>query len=164
MNRKYSAAHFKKLIKKVRIVKPGLAITTDIIVGFPGESSEQFLNTKNIFKEIGFDMAYISQYSLRPGTVSAKMKDDVSREEKKNRFKILNEVLKESALKSHQNYLGLTLDVLVDGKNRRGKYCGKSSAFKTVMINTNKKLKVGEFVKVVITKAMPFGLEGDYVK
>lgn len=163
MNRKYSAARFKKLIKKVRAVKPGIAITTDIIVGFPGETEEQFLNTVKIFKEIVFDMAYISQYSPRPGTVSSKMKDDVSREEKKNRFKILNEVLKESALKSHQNYLGRTLDVLVDGKNRRGQYCGKSSAFKTVMISTKKKLQAGDLVSVLITKAMPFGLEGDLV-
>jgi len=165
MNRKYSASHYKDLIKKVRIAKPGIAITTDIIVGFPGETKTQFLNTLKVFKNIVFDMAYLSQYSPRPGTVSAdKMKDDVIKAEKRRRFDVLNEELKKMADNSHKIYLNKELEVLVDGLNKRGKYFGKSSSFKTVLIDAGKKkLPIGDFVKVKITKTRPFGLEAELV-
>lgn len=166
MNRKYNVSHYKNLIKKVRKAKPGIAITTDIIVGFPGETKAQFLNTLKVFKEISFEMAYISQYSPRPGTVSAeRMKDDVSKVEKKQRFEILNEELKKVADDSHKVYLNRELDVLVDGLNKRGKYFGKSSSFKTVLIDAGKKkLKIGDFARVKITRTRPFGLEGELSK
>jgi len=164
MNRKYNISHYKKLIKKVRMAKPGIAITTDIIVGFPGETKAQFLNTFKVFKEISFEMAYLSQYSPRPGTVSAeKMKDDVSKSEKKRRFEVLNEELKKVADDSHKIYLNKELEVLVDGF-KKGKYFGKSSSFKTVLIDAGKnKLSIGDFVKVKITRTRPFGLEGKII-
>ena len=165
MNRKYSANHFKSLIKKIREARPGIAVTTDIIVGFPTETKAQFLNTVKLFKELVFDMAYISQYSPRPETVSAEtMKDDVSILEKKRRFSVLNEELKKSAIKANSIYLGKEIEVLVDGINRRGKYSGKSSSFKTVTINNNdQEIKIGSFVKVLINKSLAFGLEGGLV-
>ena len=166
MNRKYSAAHYKSLIKKVRTAKSGIAITTDIIVGFPGETKTQFLNTLKVFKDIGFDMAYLAQYSPRPGTVSAeKMKDNVDKAEKKRRFDVLNAELKKVADKESKIYLHQEIEVLVDGLNKRGQYFGKSSSFKTVLIASGKKkLKIGEFVKVKITRTRPFGLEGEIRK
>lgn len=78
MNRRYTAEHFISLIEKIRQAKPGIAISTDVIVGFPGETKKQFQNTAKLFKKLKFDMAYISQYSPRPGTVAWKMKDNVS--------------------------------------------------------------------------------------
>ncbi len=166
MNRKYTISHYKNLIKKVREEKPGIAISTDIIVGFPGETKKQFLNSVKAFKEVLFEMAYLAQYSPRPGTVSAeKMKDNVSQEEKKRRFEVLNAILKETADKQHKVYLHKEIEVLVDGLNRRGKYFGKSSSFKTVLIEAGKKkLKIGEFVKVKINRTRPFGLEGELLK
>ena len=164
MNRKYSAAHYKSLIKKVRAAKPGIAITTDIIVGFPGETKGQFLNTFKVFKEIGFDMAYLSQYSPRPGTVSGeRMKDNITKLEKKRRFDVLNAELKVVASKENKVYLGKEIEVLVDGI-KKGKYFGKSSSYKTVSIDAGKnKLTIGDFVKVKITGARPFGLDGELV-
>ncbi|MFH1661994.1 MAG: MiaB/RimO family radical SAM methylthiotransferase [Candidatus Falkowbacteria bacterium] len=95
MNRKYTVAHYKKLIKKIRKYIPDAKITTDVIVGFPGETKKQFNNTAKLFKEIKFEMAYVSKYSVRPGTVACKFDDNISQEEKKNReqklIKILNE-------------------------------------------------------------------------
>ena len=94
MNRKYTVVHFCSLIKKIRKSKPGISITTDAIVGFPGETKKQFQNTVKLFKEIKFNWAYIAKYSPRPGTVAAlKMEDNVPLEEKKRREKILREVI-----------------------------------------------------------------------
>ncbi|MDA3802924.1 MAG: tRNA (N6-isopentenyl adenosine(37)-C2)-methylthiotransferase MiaB [Patescibacteria group bacterium] len=160
MNRKYTTSHYQELIDKIRKVKPEISITTDIIVGFPGETRGQFENTKEIFKNIGFEMAYISQYSPRPGTASAKMEDDVLNIEKKERFKELNEILKECAKNGNEKYKGKKVRVLIDGKNKRGKYYGKTSSFKTVLIKEDKELKLGDFYNIKIEKALPFGLEG----
>jgi len=103
MNRHYTSEHYIRLISKIRKEisshcgsapsKKSLYLSTDIIVGFPGESEKQFQNTYNLCKKINFDKAYISQYSPRPGTIAAKMNDDVSRAEKKRRWKILDDLI-----------------------------------------------------------------------
>lgn len=93
MNRNYTVKDYKRLIKKIRESIPGIKISTDIIVGFPGEIKKQFKNTLKLFKEVKFDYAYIAKYSPRPGTVAFKMKDDVPLKEKKDREKILRNIL-----------------------------------------------------------------------
>lgn len=93
MNRGYTISHYKNLIKKIHQKIPGVKISTDVIVGFPGETKEQFENTVKLFKEIKFDKAYIARYSPRPGTAAAKLKDDVPLPEKKRREKILEKIL-----------------------------------------------------------------------
>lgn len=93
MGRPYTASHYKKLVRKIRKSIPDIYLSTDIIVGFPGETKKQFGNTLKFFKEIGFDMAYLAKFSPRPGTAAAKMKNDVSPEEKKKRWKILNDII-----------------------------------------------------------------------
>jgi tRNA-2-methylthio-N6-dimethylallyladenosine synthase len=92
MNRKYTIEHYKTLIKKILKKIPEAKISTDIIVGFPGETKKQFQNSVKLCKEIKFDKAYIGKYSPRPGTTAAKLKDNVSVQEKKRRWKILNEI------------------------------------------------------------------------
>jgi tRNA-2-methylthio-N6-dimethylallyladenosine synthase len=164
MNRKYTVEHYQKLIKKVRAVKPGVAITTDVIVGFPGETKAQFNNTAKLFRAVNFDLAYLAQYSPRPGTVSATMADNVSRIEKKRRWDKLNNLLSQSALKNNRAYLGREVEVLVDGKNKRGKYYGKTGTYKNVLFTGfGRRNLLGHFVIVKITEAMPFGLEGEFV-
>jgi len=93
MNRNYTVSHFKKLVFKIRKKIPDVKISTDIIVGFPGETKKQFENTVKLVKEIGFYKAFISRYSPRPNTLASKLKDDVSNEEKKRRWKILDELI-----------------------------------------------------------------------
>lgn len=163
MNRKYNAAHFAKLVAKIRQARPGIAVTTDVIVGFPGETKKQFNNTLKIFKKLDFEMAYISQYSPRPGTVAWEMKDNVNKEEKKRREIELDLILKEGALKANQRYLDKELKVLVEGKNKRGIYHGKSSSFKDVKLVNATEDQVGEFHLVKITSAKNFSLVGEII-
>ncbi|OGZ34266.1 MAG: hypothetical protein A2Y98_00150 [Candidatus Portnoybacteria bacterium RBG_19FT_COMBO_36_7] len=93
MNRHYTVANYKDLIKKIRRAIPGIKITTDIIVGFPGETKKQFANSVATAKQINFDGAYIAKYSPRPGTSAAKLKDDVPLEEKRRRWRILDTLI-----------------------------------------------------------------------
>jgi len=166
MNRKYTAKHFENLIAKVRQARPGIAITTDVIVGFPGETRKQFANTVKLFKRVKFDLAYISQYSPRPGTVSAKMKDNVTPVEKKRREEEINTILKATALENNKKHLGQEVVMLIEGINKRGKYYGKTSTYQTVLARTSKKVNknlIGTFAKVKIAEILPFALEGDLV-
>lgn len=167
MNRRYTARHYQNLIKAVRAAKPGIAITTDVIVGFPGETKIQFNNTLKLFKTVKFDLAYIAQYSPRPGTVSWKMKDNVSLIEKRRRASEVNEVLKKTALANNLKYLNKEVEVLVEGLNKRGQYHGKTSSYKNVLFKPVKPLSaiaarklIGQFVKVKVDKAQAFGLYG----
>ena len=165
MNRRYTIEHFYELVKKARVVLPEIAVTTDVIVGFPGETEEQFANSAKAFQELEFDLAYVSQYSPRPGTVSSLMEDDISKKEKDRRDKILVKILEESGLKKNQKYLGREVLVLVDGKNKKGKYYGKTASFKNVWLTAAENIPadslVGHFVKTKIIKATDSGLEGE---
>jgi tRNA-2-methylthio-N6-dimethylallyladenosine synthase len=93
MNRNYTVKEYKNLVKKIRKKIPEINLSTDVIVGFPGETKKQFENTVKLFKEIKFDLAYIAKYSPRPGTAAFKMKDNIPLVEKKRREKILREII-----------------------------------------------------------------------
>jgi tRNA-2-methylthio-N6-dimethylallyladenosine synthase len=97
MNRRYTVRHYKDLVKRIRQKIPGVKISTDVIVGFPGETEKQFENTVKLFKKIKFNKAYINKYSSRVGTPASKLQDDVSLREKKRRWSILNEIVKKKA-------------------------------------------------------------------
>jgi tRNA-2-methylthio-N6-dimethylallyladenosine synthase len=165
MNRKYTVAHYKNLIEKIRKAMPDVSITTDIIVGFPGETKKQFANTAKLFKEIKFDMAYIAKYSPRFGTAAAKLEDNVSREEKKRREEELMKILRKTALENNKKYLGKIVEVLISGKNKKGEWFGYTETNKNVKFEiTNYELRIadlmGKFLKVKITKVKDFGMEG----
>jgi len=162
MRRAYTAEKYKNLVKKIRSKIPEISLSTDIIVGFPSESKSQFENTAKLFKEIKFDMAYISKYSPRPGTVAEKMKDNVLPVEKNKREKILTEILKKTALEKNKKYIGKTIEVLTENYK---KYflTGKTRTYKTVKFK-GKKDSIGKFKKVRITDALPWGLKGNLCK
>ncbi len=162
MNRKYKIEHYLDLIKKIKNnIKSELpaAITTDIIVGFPGETKKQFNNTIKLFKKVKYDMAYIARYSPRYGTTAEKMKDDVKPNEKKRREEELMKILKKTALENNQRYLGKTVKVLVEGLNKKGFLFGKTETSKIVKFLGDKDF-VGKFACVKITKTKDFGLSG----
>ena len=160
MNRSYKINKYKEIIKDLRKNTPNIAISTDVIVGFPGETKTQFNDTVKLFKEIGFDMAYISKYSKRKGTEAAKLEDNVSLDEKIKRVKKLTDILRKSALKNNKKYIGQTVRVLINKKNEGFLY-GKSRAYKTVRIKDDNKILVGDFIEVKITDAYPWGLKGE---
>jgi tRNA-2-methylthio-N6-dimethylallyladenosine synthase len=175
MNRHYTREHYLGLIKKIKQAMPDASLTTDIIVGFPGETKKEFNNTAKLFKEVNFDMAYIAQYSPRPGTAAAKLADDVSKAEKKNREGALMVILRKTALSNNKKLLGQIIEVLIAGKGKDGKYFGYTRTSKNVKINScnmehvTRNIKkdddlLGRFVKVKIVKAQDFGLEGDMVE
>lgn len=163
MNRKYAIEHYLGLINKIRQVMPEVSITTDIIVGFPGETEKQFGDTKKLFETTQFDMAYISQYSPRPGTAAAKMEDNVPKEEKKRREDELMKILRKTSLANNQNYINRIFRVLIEEKNKKGEWFAKTRTSKTVRVADSPKLKIGEFFDVKITKAEDFGLSGEIV-
>ena len=161
MNRSYTISHYKKLVKKIRKKIPDITLSTDVIVGFPNETKKQFEDTVKLFKEIKFDMAYISKYSLRPGTAAAELKDNVPQKEKDRREKVLTEILKETALGNNKKYIGKKIEVLVE-KHKNSFLIGKSWHYKTVKFKGPKKL-IGQFVKVKIIDALSWGLKGKIV-
>lgn len=164
MNRKYTVKHFSRLIEKIRDARPGIAVTTDVIVGFPGETRAQFKKTLKIFKELTFEMAYISQYSRRPGTLAWSMDDNISLAEKKRRELELDCVLKIGALKVNQQYLNKELRVLVERKDRQGHYHGRTSSFKDVKLLDATEVHLGKFAMVKIKAIKNFSLIGEIVK
>jgi len=158
MNRPYSITRYKNIIKKVRKEIPNICLSTDVIVGFPGETKKQFENTVKLFRKIKYDMAYINKYSLRAGTAAAKLKDNVPAKEKKRREKTLNEILKQTALANNKKYTGKTIEVLPT--NYKDKFLfGKSFHYKTVKFKGQKNL-IGKFAKIKITDALTWGLKG----
>jgi len=163
MNRPYSVEQYRNLVKKIRQKIPGIALSTDVIVGFPGETEQNFQNTVKLFKEIKYDMAYVAQYSPRPGTAAFKLKDAIPYKEKERRWKTLTKILKESALEKNKKYVGKTLEVLVEVE-QRGYLRGKTRNYKTVKFQvSDRRLEdlIGQFVKVKIIDALPWGLKGE---
>ena len=161
MNRNYTIAQYREIVRRLRKAIPDISISTDVIVGFCGETEEEFENTYKFFDEMNFEHAYLAQYSQRSGTTAARfIKDDISERVKSERWHKLNDVLlKAKSLKAHSRFLERTVNVLVE--NQKGKTClGRSEHFKTVQFNSGRKL-LGEIVPVRITKAKEWILEGE---
>jgi len=160
MLRKYTREEYLDLVKKIKKKIPQAAITTDIIVGFCGETDEDFEQTLDLYKEVEFDAAYTAQYSPRPGTQAAKrFKDDVLKMEKKRREKILNDLIGKIALKKNQQLVGKKVPALME-EQKKDFLMGKTDSYKTIKIKGNSKELIGQFVAPTVTKALAWGLEG----
>ncbi|MCX6785339.1 MAG: tRNA (N6-isopentenyl adenosine(37)-C2)-methylthiotransferase MiaB [Candidatus Komeilibacteria bacterium] len=163
MNRRYTKAEYLKIIKTIRQIIPACAITTDTIVGFCGETNEDFKQTLDLFKKARFDMAYLAQYSPRAGTVSARtMQDNVPKTTKVKRERILNALLTKTAAANNKKYAKQIVEVLIENQ-RKNFLLGKTATFKTVKIKTSDSYPIGSLVKVKITKTAAFGLEGEII-
>lgn len=159
MNRKYSQEHYLELIKKIRQNIPFVSITTDIIVGFPGETEEQFNNTVQLFERAKFDMAYIAQYSPRPGTAAAKIGDDIPSSEKKKREEELMKILRKTAYENNKGYLGKEVEVMIENKNKKGEWMSRTFTNKSVkIIKDSIDLIPGQFQQAEIVDIQDFGL------
>lgn len=153
MNRLYSIERYMERLAKVRALLPDAMMTTDIIVGFCGETEQEFLATKKIMHEVRYSMSYTAQYSPRVGTVSARMKDDVPTEEKKRRFEELNNVLREHALENHRKLVGTKQRMLVE-EYLKGKNIGHlKHGWKAHLPGEN---RMGQFVDVEVVAAEPW--------
>lgn len=167
MNRTYTRSQYLEQVARFRQILPTADLSTDVIVGFPGESEEQFAQTVAVFQIAKFDMAYIAKYSPRPGAVSSRFEDAVPKLEKERRWRVLTDVLRETAMEKSQTLVGTNQRVLVDGFDRSGWLTGKNEGLKIIRINQVKSPEteklVGQFVQVKIDSATPFSLAGKVV-
>jgi tRNA-2-methylthio-N6-dimethylallyladenosine synthase len=161
MKRGYTALEYKQKIRKLREVRPDISLSTDIIVGFPGETEQDFEATMSLVKEIGFDHSYSFIYSARPGTPAAAFPDDVSRAEKLARLDRLQERIKSQGLSISEAMVGTVQRVLVEKPSVRDKreVAGKTENNRWVNFQADPQV-IGRFVDVVITAAKPNSLRG----
>jgi tRNA A37 methylthiotransferase MiaB len=161
MNRRHSYEDFKAMVDFLRSQDPLFSISTDIIVGFSGETDEMFEETVKAFKELEFDFAYIARYSVRPNTLAAKlMPDDVPDSVKAERWHILNNLLLENIGKRNQLMLGRTEEVLISGEKDE-QFFGRTRNFKEVFFKKSPDLQVGDIVQVRITDLDRYVLRGE---
>ena len=164
MNRRYTVEDYLKIVDYVRGKDPEFSLTTDLIVGFPGETYDEFCMTKELIKKVKYDNIYSFVYSRRSGTKAAEMEDNIS---DKQKGLWLRELLLEQREVSSQwlsRFIGKTVTVLVDGEGRKGDeyITGKSNENIIVEFKGSKEL-IGQFIQVKITKAMNWALEGELV-
>jgi tRNA-2-methylthio-N6-dimethylallyladenosine synthase len=159
MNRKYTREEFLEKIKKVRAVRPDMAIGTDLIVGFCGETPAQFEETLDLYRQCDFDIAYPAMYSERSGTAAAKaFKDDVPKAEKKRRWEAVQKLMEETVFIKNQKYLNKTISVLVE--NCEDGICsGNSSELKLAQFPGAPDL-IGKIVSVRVTRPEMWVLRG----
>ncbi|WP_025685011.1 tRNA (N6-isopentenyl adenosine(37)-C2)-methylthiotransferase MiaB [Paenibacillus maysiensis] len=165
MNRKYTRERVLELAAKIKAAVPHVSLTTDIIVGFPGETDEQFEDTISLVREVGYDFAYTFIYSPREGTPAASMEDNVPMSVKKERLQRLNNVVNENSLRFNGRLRGEVVEVLVEGesKNNSKVLAGRTRSNKLVHFEGSKDL-IGTFVQVKITEPMTFYIQGDLVQ
>jgi tRNA-2-methylthio-N6-dimethylallyladenosine synthase len=165
MNRKYTQEQFLEIIEKINIARPGIALGTDIIVGFCSETDQDFEETVKLYKECDFDIAYIAQYSPRTGTLSHRLyPDDVAAEVKKERWQTLQTLMKETTLRKNQQYQDKVINVFVESKE--GDWLtGTNEELKRVRIKSNNAdIKPGDIIKAKITKPLIWILEGEIIQ
>lgn len=164
MNRKYSVQDFKRIIDSIRRILPGATIFTDIIVGFTGETDEQFENTRIAMESIRFNMAYIAIYSPRPGAASARWEDDVPMQVKKQRLHLLTEELTRHTIEYNKWLIGKQCKVLVTGYDRKpGYYSGLTEGRIVVRFASAQPVLPGTFVWLNINGAATYSIEGELV-
>lgn len=162
MNRKYTYEVYMEKINQLRKLVPDLALTTDIIVGFPNETKEQFANTLKLVQNAKFEGAYTFIYSKREGTPAASMPDDITEEEKHKRLEELNIYVNQGYLEGHKRFLNRVVEVLVDGpsKNGEGMMCGYTPHLKLTHFKCEDLSLIGQIVKVKITEAKTWFMIG----
>ena len=165
MNRKYTREDYLKLIEKLRKTVPNITLSTDIIVGFPGETNEDFEETLSIVKEVEYDSAFTFIYSIRKGTPAEKFEDQIEESEKHRRFDLLVNAVNEISEKKNKAYQDRVEKVLVDGvsKNDKSTLTGRTDGFKLVNFAGKKEL-IGSIVDVKITDAKTFSLFGEVIE
>src|SRR5690625_597906 len=164
MNRKYTREEYLELVRKIKEAIPNVTLTTDIIVGFPNETEEQFQDTLSLVEEVGFEAAYTFIYSPREGTPAAAREDNVPLEEKRERLARLNELINKQSAEAMKSYEGKTVKVLVEGESKRDPDILSGYTEKNKVVNfKGPKSIVGEIVDVKITESRTWSLNGELV-
>ena len=164
MGRRYTKEEYLDLYNKIKKAVKDCSITTDIIVGFPNETDEDFNETLEVVNECQFDSAFTFIYSPREGTPAAKLDDKISMDVKEKRLQILNELVNKYSLQANQKYLGKIEKVLIEGTSEKdnNKVFGYTETMKLVNV-TNAQDKIGQIIDVKITEAKSFSLDGEAI-
>ena len=165
MNRRYTKESYLEKIAKIKEKMPGITLTSDIIVGFPGETNEQFLDTLDVLEKVRYDTIFSFIYSKRPGTPAAKMEDVISPADKKNNFNKLLEVQDRISKEINDSYVGKTEKVLVEGRSKTNPetLAGRTEGGKIVNFVADESV-IGTFVDLKITESRTWSLVGEMIK
>ncbi len=159
MRRGYNVEQYRQLITQIRSKIPGVALSTDVIVGFPSESEQQFLQTVNLLGEIKFDTVHVAAYSPRPNTIASReFEDNIPLAEKMERLKTVEQLQGNIAAEINSRLSGETVEVLVDGE-KRGKWQGRTRTGKLVFFNEHNNC-LGKLIRIKIEKTTPWSLQG----
>jgi tRNA-2-methylthio-N6-dimethylallyladenosine synthase len=166
MKRRYTLRYYRDLIRRIRDTIPGVTLATDIIVGFPGETHEQFMHTMELLEEIRFDKVHVAAYSPRPGTVAATWPDDVPHDEKMLRLHAVEALQERIGQELNSRHVGEEMEVLIEG-TERGKWMGRTRGNKIVFIpkeDDGTIERTGQLVIVRINEAGPWSMQGTLVR
>jgi tRNA-2-methylthio-N6-dimethylallyladenosine synthase len=165
MNRGYRLSDYRRVVESIRTRIPDATLFTDIIVGFTGETEEQFERTRAAMREFQYNMAYIAIYSPRPGAASSRWQDDIPQPEKKRRLHELSRELQETSSRYNSSLVGTRVRVLVDGTDRKDGYLsGKTEGRLVVRFPSLDRALIGSFVELEITDCASLSLEGHIVE
>ena len=166
MQRLYRRDEYLERISWMKGARREISITTDVIVGFPGETESDFSETLNLLDEVGYDSVFSFKYSPRPNTPALRLDDAIPEEEKSRRLEVLMAKQREIQISRYKKYVGEQLEVMVEGKNlARGQWIGRTSQNKTLNFTAGAacELKLGSYVPVLVTASFPNSLVGELV-
>lgn len=164
MKRGYTAIEYKSIIRKLRVARPDISLSSDFIVGFPGETEEDFEKTMKLIEDVGFDTSFSFVYSPRPGTPAVELEDDTPQDVKLARLARLQKRIEEQAMAISQSMVGTVQRVLVEGTSKKdaNELAGRTDNNRVVNFVGNPRL-INHFVDVTITSALPHSLRGEIV-
>jgi len=165
MKRGHTALEYKSTIRKLRRIRPNISISSDFIVGFPGETDRDFEDTLKLIADVGFDTSFSFIYSARPGTPAADLPDDTPMEVKKQRLQLLQARINQHAMEISRRMVGGTERVLVTGLSKRdpGQLQSRTENNRVVNFRADDQQLIGRFIDIEITEALPNSLRGEYV-
>lgn len=165
MKRNHVADDYREIIRKLRLVRPNISLSSDFIVGFPGETQEEFSDTMQLIADIGFDHSFSFIYSARPGTPAAGLADETPESEKKNRLKILQTRISQKAQEISESMVGNIETILVDGYSKKspGQLKGRTENNRVVNFDCGSTELIGDFAKVKIVAAYSNSLVGELI-
>ena len=158
MRRGYTVQQYRDVIERIRRAIPNVSLSTDVIVGFPGETEEQFLHTYTLLEELRFDVVHVAAYSPRPGTLAARLHDDVSPEEKYRRLQAIESLQERIATEINAALLGQTVEILVEERSK-GRWQGRTRTNKLVFFEDERDWR-GQLVRVRVERTGPWSLLG----
>ena len=163
MKRGHTVIEYKSKIRKLREIRPDISLSSDFIIGFPGETEEDFNNTMKLIDEMGFDKSFSFIYSKRPGTIAASLPDDVDQTVKKKRLAVIQDKLNENTEKISRSMIGSIQKVLVEGHSKKGStLSGRTENMRTTHFQGNEDL-IGQIVSVKITEGFANSLQGELI-